>query len=402
MTSKKVTEAYITKNIITIIPARCGSKSIHRKNIIDFCGKPLIAWTIEHALKSRYVKGVYVTTESDEIENVSKRYGAEIIRRPTKLATDTSSSEEALLHVISEIEKYRQIDTIVFLQATSPLREEDDIDKALEKFFSEKADSLFSATMLEDFCLWEIINGKFKSVTFDYKNRGRRQDRKPYYLENGSIYIFNPDILRKYSNRLGGKIVFYPMPLWKSYEIDSIEDLKICEYFMKSRLLKKQRDNFLLKNIHLIVYDFDGVLTDNKVTLREDGFESVVVNRSDGLAIGMIKEMGIKQVILTKERNMVVETRAKKLGIPSLRGVDNKKEALIDFCKKNDISLECVVYIGNDLNDLEVMQSVGYPVCPLDAYDEVKSISKVILDVPGGEGVVRDFLKYIVTHICPK
>lgn len=225
------------KNIISIIPARGGSKSIPKKNIIDFCGKPLIAWSIEQSLKSKYIRGVYVSTDDKEITGISENYGAKIIWRPNELATDTSSSDDALLHAISEIEKLGRIDLVIFLQATSPLREKDDIDNAIEKFFSEDSDSLFSAAVLEDFCIWENDKGNMKSVTFDFKNRGQRQDRKPYYLENGSIYIFKPEILKQFNNRLGGKIIYYPMPLWKSYEIDNYETLEACEYFMKKKIL---------------------------------------------------------------------------------------------------------------------------------------------------------------------
>ena len=119
-----------------------------------------------------------------------------------------------------------------------------------------------------------------------------------------------------------------------------------------------------MKNIQLIVYDFDGVMTDNRVILREDGLESVVVNRSDGLAIGIIKSMGIPQMILSKEQNKVLEARARKLGIPVLQGIDNKKETLIECCRNKNIFLSNVVYIGNDINDVDVMRIVGYPICP--------------------------------------
>lgn len=229
-----------SSKVIVIIPARGGSKSIPKKNIIDFCGKPLISWSIEQALGSKYVDELYVSTDSKEIGNISKQYGARVIWRPDELATDTSSSEDALLHAMSEIEKSKKIDLVVFLQATSPLRKDDDIDKAIEKFFSESADSLFSAAILEDFFIWESKNDNLSSITYDYKNRGRRQDRKPCYLENGSIYIFKPEIINQYNNRLGGKMTIYAMPLWCSYEIDSIEDTAVCEYFMRNKILNKE------------------------------------------------------------------------------------------------------------------------------------------------------------------
>lgn len=152
------------------------------------------------------------------------------------------------------------------------------------------------------------------------------------------------------------------------------------------------------ETIKLIVYDFDGVMTNNSVILREDGLESVIVNRSDGLAVEIIKKMGIQQLILSKENNKVVASRAKKLNIPVLHGIDNKKDALSKYCKEHDIDMGSVVYIGNDINDVEVMRTVGFPLCPQDAYAEVKAVSKFIIPEVGGSGVVRELLNYIKLH----
>lgn len=148
-------------------------------------------------------------------------------------------------------------------------------------------------------------------------------------------------------------------------------------------------------NIQLIVYDFDGVMTDNKVVLREDGIESVIVNRSDGLAIALFKGLGLPQVIITTEKNKVVATRAKKLGIPLIRGVENKMSVLGTYCRQRRISLSNVVYIGNDLNDLEAMKGVGFPMCPADACAEVRHVSKVVFQAKGGDGVVRELFGLI-------
>jgi len=227
------------KKCVAIIPARGASKSIPGKNIIDFCGKPLIAWTIEQALESSHIDEVYVTSDDKEILDIAAEYGAKIIKRPSELATDISTSEDALLHAITEIENDKEIELVTFFQATSPLREIDDINMAIERFFSEGADSLFSATLLNDFYAWEPDANGLRSITFDYKKRTRRQDNKPYYLENGSIYIFKPKIIKQYKNRLGGKIALYYMPFWKSYEINNPEDTEICKYYMKNKILKR-------------------------------------------------------------------------------------------------------------------------------------------------------------------
>jgi N-acylneuraminate cytidylyltransferase len=228
-------------NIIAIIPARGGSKGIPKKNIIDFCGRPLISWTIEEAQRCKYIKDIYVSSDDNEILKIAKEEGAKIIKRPIKLATDTSSAEEALQHAIVYIERVekKDIELVVFLQVTSPLRTSQDIDKSIEMFLSKEVDSLFSATEMQDFCIWQKKARRLVSLTYDYKNRGRRQDRPPLYLENGSIYIFKPNILKEYNNRLGGKIAMYLMDYWKSYEIDKVPDLEVCKYFMKNRILNK-------------------------------------------------------------------------------------------------------------------------------------------------------------------
>jgi len=224
---------------IAIIPARGGSKGIPRKNIVDLAGRPLIAWTIEQAKKSQLVDIVFVSTDDDEIAQISQKYGAEIVKRPPQLATDTSSSEDALLHAIDfiECEKNNTVNTVIFLQATSPVREEDDIDNAIRKYLSEKADSLFSCMRIQDYFIWQNKEGEYCSVSYDYHNRRLRQSIEPRYLENGSIYVFSSELIRTERNRLGGKIAIYEMPFWKSFQVDDRDDLEICEYYVRTKLL---------------------------------------------------------------------------------------------------------------------------------------------------------------------
>lgn len=157
---------------------------------------------------------------------------------------------------------------------------------------------------------------------------------------------------------------------------------------MNLKLMKKKI--IPLKAIKLIVYDFDGVLTDNRVLVMEDGCEGVFCNRSDGLAIKKIKEQGILQVILSTESNKTVSMRGVKLGIRVIQNIPDKKKALLKFCKELGLNLKNVVYVGNDLNDLEAMKMVGFPVCPKDADKFIKKISVIILNAKGGYGVARE------------
>jgi len=145
-----------------------------------------------------------------------------------------------------------------------------------------------------------------------------------------------------------------------------------------------------LKKISLIVYDFDGVMTDNKVYIDQNGNEMIKVNRADGLAISEIKKLGIQQIIMSTEENPVLSHRAIKLKIPCLQGIDNKKDTLLDYCLDNDIDIKHVVYIGNDINDKDAMMIAGITYCPADAHNTIINIADCVLTANGGNGVIRE------------
>jgi 3-deoxy-D-manno-octulosonate 8-phosphate phosphatase (KDO 8-P phosphatase) len=151
----------------------------------------------------------------------------------------------------------------------------------------------------------------------------------------------------------------------------------------------------ILSNIKLIALDFDGVLTDNRALITENGTEAVYVNRSDGLAVNLLKKDGYRIVIVSTEENMVVKTRANKLNIDCLYGIKDKKEQLVKYCDDNNINMENVIFVGNDLNDVGVMKAVGISICPKDAYCEVKTISNIVLKTNGGDGVIRELFDLI-------
>ena len=148
-------------------------------------------------------------------------------------------------------------------------------------------------------------------------------------------------------------------------------------------------------DIRLIVYDFDGVMTDNKVFVDQYGKEIVQVNRGDGLGIAEIKKLGIEQVIISTEKNKVVAQRAKKLKIECFHGIDNKKSCLKEYAESHQINLNSICFVGNDLNDEEVMSSVGLKVCPMDSAQEIKDIADVVIQKKGGDGVVRELFNFI-------
>jgi CMP-N,N'-diacetyllegionaminic acid synthase len=226
-------------DIIAIILARGGSKGIPNKNIINFCGKPLIAWTIEQCIQAENINDVWVSSDDNDILDIAKQYGAKIIKRPCDISSDAATSESAWLHAIDYLQQNNiPLDIILAPQVTSPLREPIDINNAISKFVEGSYDSMFSASATGDLFFWEESDKEMVSVNYDSKNRKRRQDMKEQIIENGSFYLFKPELIKKYNNRLGGKIGCSKMEFWKMFEIDSLEDVRMCSALMQEFLLK--------------------------------------------------------------------------------------------------------------------------------------------------------------------
>ena len=228
-------------NIISIIPARGGSKSIPKKNLVPFLGEPLISKSIQQSLSSQLISRTFVSTDDEDIKLISKKYGAEVIVRPGEISNDNATTESAMIHtlnVLKENENYIP-DIVVLLQATSPLRKGNDIANAIKMFINQKADSLISGSQFEDFLFWEKQNTKWHPVNYNPNNRMRRQDRTPQFVENGSIYMFKPEILYKFNNRIGGKMILFEMEFWQTWEIDNYDEIDLLSFYYKKYLNKE-------------------------------------------------------------------------------------------------------------------------------------------------------------------
>lgn len=386
------------QNVMAVIPARGGSKGIPRKNLVMVCGKPLIAWSIESAQGAHGVDRVVVSTDDAEIEAVSRQWGADVVRRPAELSGDASASEAALLHVLDCFGRKNRRDpkAVVFLQATSPCRISADIDEALEVFRKEKADSLFSACAEHFVGRWRRCGKGMKAENYDPRHRPRRQEYPREFLENGSIYIFKPSVLRKTGSRLGGRVAVYEMPAWKSFQIDEFDDLNMAEWLM---LRLGRDDDRKLAAIKLLVFDFDGVMTDNRVMVDEHGTESVWCSRADGLGIQRLKTAGIKLAVLSTEKNRVVAARCRKLVIPCLQGLPDKLKALRKLAGEEGLSSGEIGYVGNDVNDLGCLRWVGVPMAVADAVPEVRAAAAVVLTRRGGQDAVRELADRMITTL---
>lgn len=215
--------------IISIIPARGGSKGIPKKNIIDLNGKPLITYTIEASLKSKFITKTIVSSDSDEILEISKRYGAEVLKRPSELALDTTASEPVITHVLKNIENIDEYEYLILLQPTSPLRDERDIDEAFEKLLNSNADGLISTKVIDNKILKAFLddeNGYLKGVSNNSFPFMRRQDLPKVYMPNGAIYIIKIKDFLKEEKLFTEKIISFEMSEEKSLDVDTFDDIK--------------------------------------------------------------------------------------------------------------------------------------------------------------------------------
>lgn len=219
--------------VLAIIPARGGSKGLPGKNLRLLAGKPLIAWTIEHALGTPEVTDTVVSTDCPEIAEVAVAAGAEVpFMRPAELATDTAPTEPAMLHALKLLEEARPTyDVIALLQPTSPLRHPQMTSRALAQMRAEGADSLLAVTESHAF-FWQQQPVR---ASYDVANRPRRQDIAPAdrrYRETGSLYLSVRNLLVQQGNRLGGNITLFETSEEESFEVDSLADFRLLETLM--------------------------------------------------------------------------------------------------------------------------------------------------------------------------
>jgi len=218
---------------VAIILARGGSKEIKHKNLKKINGKSLLEITILQIKKNLDID-IFVSSDSNKILEEARRLRCYSIIRPKKLSGDDSSSEEGLLHAIQEIEKDVECDTVIFPQVTSPLRRFSDFPDALNMFEKNKNDSLFTSNEASDLLIWSrSTNNKLSEINFDNNKRTNRQKKAEQIIENGSFYIFNKEMFKKYQKRLFGDIGYFKMKPWQMFEIDNLEDFELCSDISK-------------------------------------------------------------------------------------------------------------------------------------------------------------------------
>lgn len=388
------------EKVLAIIPARGGSKGIPRKNVRLLNGKPLIAYSIEQALRTPAITRVVVSTDDPEIGAVAQQYGAEVVWRPAEISGDTASSESALLHVLdylAQTEGYEP-ELVVFLQCTAPLTLAEDISGTIQALLDQEADTAVAVVPFHYFLWKRDDEGNATGINHDKHTRLPRQQQAPQYLEAGAVYVMRTSGFRQAKHRFFGKTALYVMPAERRLEIDEPIDFKIAEALLAERQ-KRERLQALPRPVTALVLDFDGVFTDNRVIVDESGREAVLCDRSDGLGISRLKRLGVPILVLSTERNPVVQRRCKKLGIECIQGLSDKLSTLKEWALVHTMSLSQIVYVGNDDNDVACMQAVGCGVAVADAYPSARAAAHFVLEAPGGHGAIREVADLIAAQM---
>ena len=384
---------------VAFIPVRGGSKSIPLKNIKPICGKPLVYWTVKAACECRYIDKVYVSTDSEAIRNAVQRFAGEItgadkievIGRSPETATDGASTESAML----EFAEHYIFDNIILVQATSPMLTAGDLNGGYELYVTDNTDSVLSVVKQYRF-LWKQDKEE-NAVPMNYEvfHRPRRQEFDGYLMENGAFYICSRESLLKTGNRLSGNIKAYEMDADTAFEIDEPSDWVIIESLMKKNGLLQDKVSDT-KKIKMFLTDCDGCLTDGGMYYSENGDELKKFNTKDGMGLSNIRNKGVVTGIITGENTKIVERRAEKLHINELhQGVTDKLSVVRELAKKYHVSLEEVAYVGDDVNDIPVMEQVGFPCTVNDANSKVKELAAYISSYNGGDGAIRDIIEHL-------
>ncbi len=375
-------------SVIAFVPVRKGSKSIKNKNIKPFCGQPLVYWVLSELNRCPEIDQVYLATDGYEIAGLVEGFGLDKVKiymREPENATDGASTESVMLEFIGK-QSLSSDDLFVLVQATSPFTQAQHFSEAISHYHTDGADSLLSVVKQKRF-FWNYDNAP---INYDFKQRPRRQDFDGYFMENGAFYMSSVGSILSSENRLSGKIARYEMPDYTGLEIDEAVDWTIGEVLMNEQLRKEQQVDF--SKVKLVLSDVDGVLTDAGMYYSENGDELKKFSTYDGMAFRLFKERGLKVGIITSEDRELNRRRATKMQLDfQFHGVKNKLGLLDELLKELDLSYEQVAYVGDDINDLEVLGKVGVAACPANAQQAVQQVPGILkLSKSGGEGVIRE------------
>jgi YrbI family 3-deoxy-D-manno-octulosonate 8-phosphate phosphatase len=403
----------VKPEVLAVIPARGGSKGIPRKNIKNFAGHPLIAYSIEAGKSAETVTRVLVSTDDEEIAAVAREYGAETpFLRPAEIAQDRTLDLPVFQHALewlAEREGYCP-DVVVQLRPTSPVRPPHLVDEAVRSLLAHpEADSVRGVVPAgqNPHKMWRIDpHSERMSNLLDVEGveepyNAPRQVLPPVYWQTGHIDAIRPTIIL--GGSMSGKVIL-PVQIDPAYtvDIDTPKDWARSEWLVwysdLDIVYPRNRRRSLPQQVDLIVLDFDGVLTDNRVWVDEDGHEMVAANRSDSLGLRYLRQKGVQVIVLSTETNPVVAARCRKLKIPAYQGIDDKAGALPGILSELGVRPENAIYLGNDTNDVPCFSQVGCALAVADAQPVARRQADIILSRNGGHGAVRELCDLLLAR----
>jgi N-acylneuraminate cytidylyltransferase len=403
--------------VLAIVQARGGSKGLPRKNLRLLAGHPLVAYSVASARAANGITRVIISTDDAEIAEVAQAYGAEApFMRPAELAADDTPDLPLFEHALqwlADREGYRP-EMVVQLRPTTPLRPRGMVDAAIEILTADPAaDCVRGVTVPkqtpykmwrdgEDGTLLPLMDTEFAEPY-----NMPRQHLPNTYWQTGHVDVIRSEtILRKHS-LTGTRVRPIMIDVNFCVDIDTLVDFDLAEEAIR----KKHLDIDIPRPItggmprgwpsplELLVFDFDGVFTDNRVYVFEDGREAVACHRGDGMGLAMLRDAGLPMVVLSTETNKVVDARCRKLKLECYHGLADKRAALVELARKKNVNLSGVVYVGNDINDVGCMEAAGFAIAVADAHSAARDKADFVLSERGGDGAVRELCDLLLQRM---
>jgi len=399
--------------ILAIIPARGGSKTVPRKNIQPLAGHPLIAYSITAGLQAQRVNRVVVSTDDEEIAEISRAFGADVpFLRPTSLAQDETVDLPVFKHALewlAENEAYHP-EIVVQLRPTSPLRPPDCVDRAIGILLNNPGGDSVRGVIpsgQNPYKMWRISSeGNLQPLLgndFEEPYNMPRQQLPQTYWQTGHIDVIRASTILEKGSMSGNIILPLIMDPRFAVDIDTAKDHEHAQWILGHSDLPLIRPGRkvrpLPQKVELVVFDFDGVMTDNRVWVDADGRELVSANRGDGWGLARLKETGVQIIVLSTETDPVVAARCQKLGIEAIQGIQDKAKALQELMESRGIESNRTIYLGNDVNDVVCFQQVACALVVEDAHPEAKAQADIILTKRGGQGAVRELCDILIKNI---
>lgn len=367
-------------NVVAVIVARCRTEHCETWFGQDLAGKPLLNWSIDAARAVSGVSQIVVWTDEPALAEQARLGCVSACWSDLPVEVTPAQIVARLKAELSEA----SFEAVLQVDAAYPLLGEEPLARLLGRLWQGGAASVSAARRLRG-----AVVSASPSMRADVSHAGS-------FELSSAAQVFR---LIEGAPTANGDRLIEELDDLSGLSVRSSLEVSLAEVVLRARAEREHRQ-ILPSDVQAVIFDFDGVMTDNAVWVDETGRESVRCDRGDGMGIGMLKAAGVKLLILSKEQNPVVSARAKKLKLECLQGIDNKLDELKGWLSRNSVARERALYVGNDVNDLECMRYVGTAVCPRDAHETARQAAKLCLTRDGGHGAVRELCDRILERLA--